>query len=56
MKPCVPNNAYAAPQEAGFSSLTTQHTSQPIMAILLLPFFAFLILLLFFVKAGVKKN
>ena len=34
IKPSVPNNAYAASQEAGFNSLTTQHTCQPIMAIL----------------------
>jgi len=34
IKPSAPNNAYAASQEDGFKSLTTQHTYQPIMTIL----------------------
>jgi hypothetical protein len=32
IKPSAPNNAYAASQEAGFNSPTTQHMCQPIMA------------------------
>jgi hypothetical protein len=50
IKPSASNDAYAASQEAGFNSLTTQHGYS---CIALFQFFPFAFV---FVKAGVKKN
>jgi hypothetical protein len=47
-KPLVPNEEYAASQDAGFSSQMTQHTRWPIMAIPVQPCLGFPLFCLFF--------